>query len=221
MDLRRTIAHLQKVLGVNDADISKATGISTPTISRIKTGGSDDPRLSTLKPLAEFFQVTIGQLTGLEALPAQYSNKNVIDQHKVSISVPLINWEQAAKFEEIVKTLTPRIWPEWLAANAALSNMAYALKINQRNLVTPFSEGSIIVVDPLRDPIDQDYILIKAKNSDTCILRRRLEEANQAWIQPLQPGFETRLLNDEDKFCGVVQQVQLLMDSQKRGIKNE
>ena len=55
--------------GLSDNELAERTGIPQPTISRIKSGDSRDPRDSTLRPLAKYFRLSISQLRGDVPLP--------------------------------------------------------------------------------------------------------------------------------------------------------
>ena len=55
---------------LTDNELADRVGIPQPTISRIKNGDSRDPRDTTLRPLAEYFGLTISQLRGDMPLPA-------------------------------------------------------------------------------------------------------------------------------------------------------
>lgn len=48
--------------GTNPHDLQRATGVPQPTIHRILTGESNDPRYQTLEPLADYFKVTVSAL---------------------------------------------------------------------------------------------------------------------------------------------------------------
>lgn len=216
MDLRHTLAYLSKLFNISDAELAKATGISTPTISRMRSGGTDDPRLSSLKPIADHFKVSIGQLVGYEPLPRGYSKKFANNQ-TINLLVPLISWVQASSYNEVVDKLNSTVWHEWVGTNAILSESSYALKIDQGSLSPPFVLDDIIIVDPIVQPRDQDHVIIKPQNTTSSILRQWISEANKVWLKPLQSNFETKVLNENDKICGVVQQIQLMTASQKRG----
>jgi phage repressor protein C with HTH and peptisase S24 domain/DNA-binding Xre family transcriptional regulator len=46
----------------NPYELQRTTGVPQPTIHRILTGESNDPRTKTLEPLADFFKVTVADL---------------------------------------------------------------------------------------------------------------------------------------------------------------
>ena len=54
---------------LTDNELADLVGIPQPTISRIKNGNSRDPRDTTLRPLADYFGLTISQLRGDMPLP--------------------------------------------------------------------------------------------------------------------------------------------------------
>ena len=56
--------------GLTDNELADRTGIPQPTISRIRNGDSRDPRDSTLRPLAQYFGLSVSQLRGDVPLPA-------------------------------------------------------------------------------------------------------------------------------------------------------
>jgi len=55
---------LRKERGLTQDELSKLSGISFPTISRYENGQRDEPKLTILKTLANYFDVTIDYLVG-------------------------------------------------------------------------------------------------------------------------------------------------------------
>lgn len=55
---------------LTDNELADRAGVPQPTISRIKNGDSRDPRDSTLRPLAQYFGLSVSQLRGDVPLPA-------------------------------------------------------------------------------------------------------------------------------------------------------
>lgn len=58
----RNLEWLMAARKTNPYDLQRATGVPQPTIHRILTGESSDPRTKTLEPLAEYFGVTVAEL---------------------------------------------------------------------------------------------------------------------------------------------------------------
>lgn len=58
------LKELRDERGLTQEDLSKITGISFPTISRYENGIRDEPKLTILKTLANYFNVTIDYMVG-------------------------------------------------------------------------------------------------------------------------------------------------------------
>lgn len=62
-----TIKHLQQEAGVNDSELSRAIDLDRGTLSRLLSGETIDPRLSTISAIARFFAVPMSSLFGEES----------------------------------------------------------------------------------------------------------------------------------------------------------
>ncbi|RXV64176.1 XRE family transcriptional regulator [Burkholderia stabilis] len=62
-----TVKHLQAEAGVNDAELSRAIDLDRGTLSRLLSGETTDPRLSTISAIARFFAVPMSTLFGEES----------------------------------------------------------------------------------------------------------------------------------------------------------
>jgi transcriptional regulator with XRE-family HTH domain len=58
------LKELRKENGLTQEDLAKLSGVSFPTISRYEGGHRDEPKLSILKSLANYFGVTIDYIAG-------------------------------------------------------------------------------------------------------------------------------------------------------------
>lgn len=58
------LKELRNECGLTQEELAKITGISFPTISRYENGIRDEPKLTILKTLANYFDVTIDYLVG-------------------------------------------------------------------------------------------------------------------------------------------------------------
>jgi transcriptional regulator with XRE-family HTH domain len=55
---------LRKERGLTQEELSRLSGVSFPTISRYENGLRDEPKLTILKTLANFFEVTLDFMAG-------------------------------------------------------------------------------------------------------------------------------------------------------------
>ena len=81
-----TVKHLQQEAGVNDSELSRAIDLDRGTLSRLLSGETIDPRLSTISAIARFFAVPMSSLFGEESrgfVPV-YEQRSLRDARKVS-----------------------------------------------------------------------------------------------------------------------------------------
>src|SRR5438045_1634384 len=63
---------LNRFENMSGSELAKRTGLPISTVNRILAGSVSDPRISTLKPLANYFGITVDQLLGYTALPEEF-----------------------------------------------------------------------------------------------------------------------------------------------------
>ena len=62
--LSQTLERLMATRTINDIRLSQATGVPSTTIARLRTNSEANPTVSSLRPIARFFGVSISQLLG-------------------------------------------------------------------------------------------------------------------------------------------------------------
>lgn len=67
-NLSDVLSFLMSGVGIKSAELARKTGIAQPVISRLMTGVTSNPQILTIKPIADFFDVTLEQLLGLSPL---------------------------------------------------------------------------------------------------------------------------------------------------------
>lgn len=60
--LQRNLLYLIQKRGINPTILAKEAGVQQPTLHRILSGESEDPRTATLQPLADYFNCTVEYL---------------------------------------------------------------------------------------------------------------------------------------------------------------
>jgi SOS-response transcriptional repressor LexA len=201
---------LKKLMGqkkINAAHLSEVTGISQPTLHRLLTGSSPDPRLSSIIPLAKFFNLTIGQLLGDEPL---FSDGL---QEKISFSkVPIISWEEAAKWNKLISTLTVSTWAKWIISNLDLSKNSYAIKSDSEFVSPHLSKCSFLIIDPVKTPQNKNYIVVKLSENSRVSLKQLYIDGDDKWLIDPNKKLREILFDSSHIFCGTVVQIHLNID---------
>lgn len=197
------IKMLMQKHGLTIEELADELGVSISTINRLLMGTRIDPRLSTLRPLAKFFDVSIEELMGERPLNIKLKDAGPFDSKQALIQVPIIHWEQVKNAENIVSHLNFDKWDSWMVVSSIMSEQAYALKIQQTSLPPPFYLHSIIVIDPGRDPKDSDYVLI-IQDENPILVKVVLNGIKRLYQSLL---LDKQLFSEKDvNYCGTVVQ---------------
>ncbi|MEO8400560.1 MAG: helix-turn-helix transcriptional regulator [Gammaproteobacteria bacterium] len=74
-NLSSVLSYLMSVKGIKCAELGRKTGVGQPVVYRLMTGVTENPQVLTIKPIAEYFGVSLDQLLGITPL----NNQAVID----------------------------------------------------------------------------------------------------------------------------------------------
>ena len=79
-------------VGIKSAELARKTGIAQPVISRLMTGITSNPQILTIKPIADFFDVTLEQLLGISPLDTKndFNSIQLKDLSNKVISIKMI-----------------------------------------------------------------------------------------------------------------------------------
>src|SRR5690348_10569311 len=104
----KILRQLMEEAGVKEAELARQVGLPQTTINRLLLGGTTDPRAYTLKPIADFFSVTIGQLCGFEPVsPHRLLGATNPTRPAACRSIPIIPWEKVKSWVFDRKKVTP------------------------------------------------------------------------------------------------------------------
>lgn len=77
MTIGERINMLVKENGVSLHDVSRGTGLSVATISRIISGKRDNPQVESVRKIAAFFNVTVSSLIGEQPMLKNVTAKDL------------------------------------------------------------------------------------------------------------------------------------------------
>lgn len=188
---------------MSESALAREVNVPKATINRLLSGRTPDPRASTLAPIAQYFGVSIDQLLGLEALPENLPLRTNKEEASVIIKIPMIemdslttqnNTDYATKDNyEIIKK-----------PNSNINEQCYLTKVNSSAMRPKFIEGAFIVVNPLLEPENNDFVIFHLLEENSIIFRQLLIEGNDKYLSALNPDFKSIYLNKPYKSCGVV-----------------
>lgn len=190
--LGKILSALMAKKGLHTSKLARYVGVPQPTIHRIATGNIANPHLSSLKPIADFFSITVDQLKGLDPIPE-------LDQVQ---NIPLLNWDQLDKNSRAQSK-------DLIITDAKVAQNAFALTVKDASMEPIFPKGTVLIVDPMRQPKDRSYVIIKLTKKKEAIFRQLIINGDNSYLKPLSPDLENYKLlqlNKADSIIGIVVQ---------------
>jgi phage repressor protein C with HTH and peptisase S24 domain len=157
--LGKNVTYLMRKTGIDSQNLSKATGVGIATINNLKKG-SGNPTISTLSSIAEFFNVTPGEIMDTD-LSKPVSN---IENFR---SLPLTNLTDLSAY------LSGNLLPNstYTTEIDDENDEIFALEINTNALLPEIEKGSICIVSIGEKYCDGDIVLLKVRNKHLCFRR--------------------------------------------------
>jgi SOS-response transcriptional repressor LexA len=182
-------------------ELARQLNLPQPTISRILTGATHNPHRSSLEPIAEFFNISITQLKGLEPIPWLEPNN---PQATGWSEVPVYNWEEAAHFENNSNENNAKLFTD-----AAVGESAFVLVMKDASMEPQFPKDTSLIIDPARTPKDRSFVVVKLHNYPEVVFRQLILDGPDRYLKPTSPDFERfkmTLMTEKDRIVGVLAQ---------------
>lgn len=197
---------LQKLIqekNINVTELARQTKLKQPTLQRIVSGVYNRPHIKSLKPLADFFGITIEQLTGEDLISWLPSKSELIRR------IPILSPTQAIKWP--VDAIKNKLHLHTII-DIEVNQHTFAIKMLDASMEPLFPKNTLLIIDPHKEATDRCYILVKTKEYPEPILRQLLIDGKNRYIKPLSPDFEQfkmLILHPTDMVLGILVQARL------------
>lgn len=202
LPLHEVLARLMFHRRIRTTELARFLNIPQPTLSRMVSGATTNPHNSSLKPIADYFQVTIEQLKGLEPIPwLNPSTQEALGWYKI----PVLTWSQAVQWKGMEDTKDNK----QIYTDANISKHSYALIMQDASMEPQFPKGTLLVIDPEKTPKDRSFVVVSLKDYSEALFRQLLIDGPHQYLKPVSPDFDhfkMILLDKEDKVSGVLVQ---------------
>ena len=196
------VTNLNRLLneqGISECELSRRVGVPQQTLHKIFSGKTTDPRISTLKSLADYFSVPINDLCQ-EDMPFYSGNA------PRGKAIPVISWADCLD-PEFISTLPSTNWDKWAVVDIKFSAKTYALS-SKPALENKFPKGSLLIIDPSVAPSDGDLVVVQYPETNEATLRElSIDGPNQILIS-INPNTtaQQEVLNKKVKILGTLVQ---------------
>lgn len=199
------LRYLMKDIGdISEGELFRRTGVPQPTIHRILSGATPNPRMDSIEPLAEFFNVTPDQMLGRIPLPRDRIPGTFVALTETKNIVPLLHWSEIVYWPKILKNPDFKTDRNWITSVSGIKGAAFALKITSTDYLPEFRNGTIIIVDSTRTPKNGDFVLGIAKKNNAAVLGQVSLEKNYLVLVALSESCGELVIGRAVDLCGVI-----------------
>lgn len=180
------------------SELARSVNVLQPVLHRMASGNTDNPRIDTLIPIAQYFEITIDQLVGI--IPISNIQK--------TNSFPLLGWSNIKKY------LSGKFEPShFLETHQSASKNSYFLKVKDSTMLPLFNEDALILIDPSITPKNKDFIIIEIEEHEKPTLRQLFLDGTDNHLKPLNSEFKSTFIekNIKNKLLGVVLEVKTIL----------
>lgn len=190
---------LLKLKKTTENRVAQDINIPVMTVRRLLSGETTDPRISTLKMLADYFNVSTDDLIASN----NEINYGVMGQSK-PLFIPVLDWSTAERSNSIDFSR----WNEWVPVtvgkNETISARSFALE-SRPSMFPRFQQGTVFIIDPELSATDGDLVLIKLRDNDGLTLRELSVDPPDWQLHPLnQVGSVLPYAKENHEIVGVV-----------------
>ena len=197
---RGVIKELLSRNNINVCELARRINLPQPTIHRLVSGKTEDPKLSTLSQIADYFSITIDQLLGHTPLDRE-SGKMPSASH----SIPIMSWHEAVDSKKIISNLSLNNWDNWLLVDAETSPGSFGLK-SKKCMEPRFPAGSTLVIDPEVTPEDGDLVIVSYPNTTETTIRELVSDGPNKALLSVTDTSKSDELTKDIKIVGVIVQ---------------
>jgi len=206
------IIRLMQANSLDESSLAKACKISLASLSRIKNNPESNPTISTLRPIAQYFNITIDQLLGysplnkedLKSLNHKKNKKSSDHKNKNKTkNIPVIKTEDINTW---LKNKTAK-YPinHWLSSDLRYSNHTFVINYNLDSS-SSLLQNCLLFVDPKKELANNDLILIyNTKLSEYLLRNLYIDDNNNKYIKPIENGnFAYAALDNQSEHIQVI-----------------
>lgn len=194
--------------GINPTELARRVDIPQPTIQRILSNKSNNPRSATLIPIAKYFGVSLPQLKS--------NNLFGVMTPKEWNQVPILSWNNIEKW---INNPTQLIDNELkiIPTSFSITNKAFAVRIDDWHSSPQFPKNTLLLFDPGTKAKDSCYVLVHLSNHKEILFRQLIIDVTDYFIKPLNPDLGGRLteIKKNDRILGTLFEARFYYQNQQ------
>ena len=167
----------------NVNDLSRAINIPQPTLYRLLSGQTAQPRNSVIESLANYFGISTNQLCGYEDLPELSSSKIKNNLNLNLKTCPIILWENLSDWPNI----DFNGYEEVILSQTGNSGDNFAIKMKGSSMEPIFPEGCLLIFDTKKSANHHDTVIAYIQKSQSYVFKNLLIDGDNLFIKSINP----------------------------------
>jgi SOS-response transcriptional repressor LexA len=188
---------------VNTCQLAREINLPQQTVQRIVSGVSPNPHQKNLKPIADFFAISVAQLRGESPLPDSMLSLEVKSNVQQITKAPLLPWNQVINYLDGENVTID----EYVSTDRVLTPKTFAINLPDSSMEPFFPKDSLLILSPDKETKDRCFALVKTNEGSTLIFRQVIIDGEHKYLKPLNPDlsmFPMRLLQSDELILGVM-----------------
>ena len=196
----KNIRQLMACAKMSEADLCRGVNLPQTTVNRLLSGHTTDPRINTLVAIAQFFEISLEQLLGFEALIP--NNLGISTRGCI---LPIINWGSLKGWLYNNLEVTNELH-RWIKTERNFNEHSFALPA-PASCAQIFGEEGLLLMNRLKSNDFEDGKIILVEQNNEFYLRKVLREGSQWFAKRLFHPYEITLLPNDITFHAYVSEV--------------
>lgn len=213
------LTKLMKECYLDDASLSKKVDIPVPTIARLRNSSNSNPTISTLAPLASFFNISIDQLIGRSELPSTRVPGTYNEVTQVSTFLPVIPWNEIQLFLSN-KSAIKHNFIRWAPTELKVQDNSFFTKVITDSFGFTLKKNSFLLITNDCNYKDGDLVILKKKNKEIIVPQQIVCDSDITYIKSTNPEIKgTKILTNDYEVLGKILEVRFNLSEADETIK--
>ena len=183
LSLNTILSQLMDTHQLTDNKLATETGINALTIRRMRVNANTNVTLTTLLPIANYFQIPIDALLG---------RSGILNQHQrfcynQLTTVPLLDWIDVLNWTQAEENQRHTYVKGSIEAYTFVNKGSFSLTVEVDAMALAFSRGTHLVFDPDYAYQSGDVILFHYPDSPYIQLKELIIDFDLRYIKSLNP----------------------------------
>lgn len=167
---------------ISENELSKRIGVPQQIINRIITGINQNPKLSTITPIANYFNVPLQEL--ISNVDFDIGNTSMAN---APIKIPYVEFKDIEEYD-INHAISHS--QKFITADLDQNKDYFATTMNDDSMEPKFSKGTILVFEKEKVPFNGDFCLLKDDENHYVFRQIMINSTNKKFIKCLNPTSE-------------------------------